>query len=156
MRKLAITFMFVMLVLGVGYPAGAQVDPRTASVTHGWDEVPTNVHQCQNYPAWNHCINTQADCEANGGTYIPPTPIDDLAGYDVMMGTESGVYTAYHSIGLFTSYQWTDLAYGTYYFNVKARDTSGNLSCPAVEVSVTVEDKLPPSGCGATQTAVVN
>jgi Viral BACON domain/Fibronectin type III domain len=63
----------------------------------------------------------------------------DLAGYNVYMGTQPGVYGAPTSIGNTTSYTVGNLTGGrTYYFSLTAVDTSGNESLHSSEVSKSV------------------
>jgi hypothetical protein len=63
----------------------------------------------------------------------------DLAGYNVYMGTQSGVYGAPVSIGNTTSYTVGNLTGGrTYYFSLTAVDSVGNESERSAEVSKTV------------------
>jgi hypothetical protein len=52
------------------------------------------------------------------------TPLTDLAGYKVHMGTSSGNYTTVVDIGNVTTYTVSNLAPGTYYFVVTAYDSS--------------------------------
>lgn len=154
MRKLAIIFIGVMLMLGISYPAGAQ----NASVTISWDAPSTSQDICAVAGGYqgDPCTMTQADCEAVGGQFLVGAVLIDLAGYDVMMGSSSGNYTTVNTIGLETTYVWTGLNNGTYYFNLKAFDTSGNRSCLADELVLAVTDTTPPSGCGATLRGQVN
>jgi hypothetical protein len=69
------------------------------------------------------------------------TPITDLAGYYVYHGFVTTVYNP----GIFvaaptTQYLFTGLEVGiTHYFNVKAADTSGNLSAYAGEITLRLE-----------------
>ncbi len=63
----------------------------------------------------------------------------DLAGYQVYVGTASGVYGVPISVGNVTTYQVTNLTVGqTYYFAIKAVDTSNNESGYSNEVSKSV------------------
>ena len=63
----------------------------------------------------------------------------DLAGYNVYMGTQSGVYGAPISIGNTTSYTVGNLTGGrTYYFSLTAVDGAGNESERSAEVSKAV------------------
>ncbi len=63
----------------------------------------------------------------------------DLAGYRVYVGTVSGVYGPPIDVGNVTTYKVTNLSEGqTYFFGVKAYDTSGNESGFSSEVSTTV------------------
>ncbi len=64
---------------------------------------------------------------------------DDLAGYIIYYGTESGNYTVEEDVGNTTVYVAEDLQDGQeYYFVVKAYDFAGNVSAPSTEVSATV------------------
>jgi len=63
----------------------------------------------------------------------------DLAGYNVYMGSQPGVYGAPISIGNTTNYTVSNLTGGrTYYFSLTAVDTSGNESLHSSEVSKSV------------------
>lgn len=60
----------------------------------------------------------------------------DLAGYNVYVGTQPGIYGAPISAGMTTSYTIGNLIGGkTYYFSVTALDTSGNESAHSTEVA---------------------
>jgi len=83
----------------VGPPA--QDAPKIYSVTLAWDAPITNVDG---------------------------SPLTDLAGYKIYYGTSPGNFTTEKNIGNVTTYTVPDLAYGTYYFAVKAYDTGGNHS----------------------------
>ena len=62
----------------------------------------------------------------------------DLAGYDVEYGTVAGSPSTTIDAGNVTSRQFTGLQFGvTYYFRVKAYNTSGQRSGPSSEVSHT-------------------
>ncbi len=64
---------------------------------------------------------------------------DDLAGYKIYYGTESGNYTVEEDVGNTTVYVAEDLLDGQeYFFVVKAYDYAGNVSAPSTEVSATV------------------
>ncbi len=72
----------------------------------------------------------------------------DIAGYKVYCGVRSGVYTLTIDTGLNTSADVTDLAAGTtYYFAVKAYNTSNLYSVYSSEISITTpedsEEELP-------------
>lgn len=60
-----------------------------------------------------------------------------VAGYNVYTRTASGSYGSAQNAGTNTTYTTTDLAAGTYYFVVKARDSTGIESGPSNEVSST-------------------
>jgi len=63
----------------------------------------------------------------------------DLSGYFVYWGTTSQSYSNFLNVGNRTTWRFTGLTVGqTYYFNVRAYDTSGNLSPYAVEVSAVI------------------
>src|SRR5262249_17275924 len=63
----------------------------------------------------------------------------DLSGYTVYYGTSSGVYPNNISLGKVTTYTVTALTAGqTYYFALKAVNTSGQSSGYSAQVSATV------------------
>lgn len=63
----------------------------------------------------------------------------DLAGYRVYYGNQSKAYSSPVTVGKVTSYQLSNVATGrTYYFALKAYDTSGNESGYSTETSVYV------------------
>lgn len=65
-----------------------------------------------------------------------PNKEEDLAGYKIYYGTESGKYTVEKDVGNQTVFVADNLTDGqTYYFVVKAYDFAGNLSGPSQEVS---------------------
>jgi fibronectin type 3 domain-containing protein len=66
------------------------------------------------------------------------TPLTDLAGFKLYMGTASRNYSAVTDIGASTTYTFSSLLPGTYYFCVTAYDTTGNQSGPSAEVTKTV------------------
>lgn len=73
---------------------------------------------------------------------------DDLAGYKVFYGTASRSYSDSTILGRSTSFSLGNVEAGkTYYFIVKAYDTSGNDSAPSQEVSIFVpqQDTEPPA-----------
>jgi predicted phage tail protein len=77
-----------------------------------------------------------------------PNAESDLAGYKVYYGAASHNYGSPVVIGLQATYTVTGLSNGTYYFAVKAYDTSGNESGFSNEVSKTISgvtDTTPPS-----------
>jgi hypothetical protein len=64
-----------------------------------------------------------------------PNTEDDLAGYKVYYGTESGKYSVVKDVGNTTVYVADNLTDGQdYFFVVKAYDQAGNESNPSVEV----------------------
>lgn len=64
---------------------------------------------------------------------------NDLAGYKVYRGTQSGVYGTSIEVGNVTTYQFTNLPPNTtYFFCVTAIDTAGNESLPSSEVSKSI------------------
>ena len=71
-------------------------------------------------------------------SWSPPTNSTGLAGYNVYMGTASGVYGPPINVGNVTSYVLSNLAVGTYYFVVKDYNTSGVESAPSNEVSKSI------------------
>jgi uncharacterized protein YjdB len=66
------------------------------------------------------------------------TPLTDLAGYKLYMGTSSGNYTTVVNIGNVTTYTLSNLAPGTYYFVVTAYDSSSLESSFSNEASKTI------------------
>lgn len=69
----------------------------------------------------------------------------DLAGYKLYQGTASRTYGSPTQIGIQTTYTVIGLAPGTYYFALKAFDTSGNESGFSNEVSKVIITP-PPEG----------
>src|SRR5262249_33957102 len=66
------------------------------------------------------------------------TPVPNLAGYKLYSGAQSGQYQTMVPVGLTTTYTVTSLSAGqTYYFAVKAYNTTGTESPFSNEVSVT-------------------
>ncbi len=65
------------------------------------------------------------------------TPLSDLAGFRILLGTAAGTYTSSIAVTDPTalSYSITGLATGTYYVVVKAFDTANNESLPSAEAS---------------------
>ena len=71
-------------------------------------------------------------------SWSPPST-SAVAGYNVYVGTASGVYGAPINIGNVTSYTVTNLAVGsTYYFVVTDYDATGSESPPSNEVSKSI------------------
>lgn len=71
-------------------------------------------------------------------SWSPPSTSTGVAGYNVYMGTASGVYGPPINVGNVTSYGLSNLAVGTYYFVVTDYDTSGVESPPSNEVSKSI------------------
>lgn len=66
---------------------------------------------------------------------VDGTPLNDLAGYKIYLGTSSGAYTTTVDVGNSTTYSMTGLDVNkTYYYAVTAYDTSGNESNYSTEV----------------------
>jgi uncharacterized protein YceK len=63
------------------------------------------------------------------------TPLTDLSGYKVYYGTSSGNYEQTIDVGNYTSIEIDSLTDGTWFFSVKAYDSSGNESAFSNEVS---------------------
>jgi hypothetical protein len=73
------------------------------------------------------------------------TPLLDLTGYHVHLGTAPGVYTQVIPTGLETTYEVGDLAPGTtYYSAVTALDVEGNESRVSAELQFVVPGVVPP------------
>ena len=72
-------------------------------------------------------------------SWSPPTTSTGVAGYNVYMGTASGVYGAPINVGNVTSYVVNNLVIGnTHYFVVKDYNSSGVESPPSNEVSKSI------------------
>src|SRR5215510_10454022 len=66
------------------------------------------------------------------------TPVPNLAGYKLYFGSQTGQYQTTIPVGLTTTYTVTNVSAGqTYYFAVKAYDSTGTESAFSNEVSVT-------------------
>src|SRR6266849_6837678 len=82
-----------------------------------------------------------APTQANG------TPVPNLAGYKLYYGSQSGQYQTTVPVGMTTTYTVTNLSAGqTYYFAVKAYDSTGTESAFSNEVSVTLPTNTPGGG----------
>jgi len=69
------------------------------------------------------------------GVAWDPSVDTAVVGYKVLIGTQSGVYSAVVDAGAQTVQSFTNLTAGTtYYFAVEAYDGVGNLSAPSAEV----------------------
>src|SRR5262245_39823035 len=65
-----------------------------------------------------------------------PKTESNFTGYVIEYGTRPGVHPFSVNVGNQTMWQFTDLVDGTpYYFVVRARNSSGVLSAPSVEVA---------------------
>jgi endo-alpha-N-acetylgalactosaminidase len=74
-----------------------------------------------------------APLQANG------TPVTNLAGYKLYVGSQSGQYKSTVPVGMTTTYTVTNLSAGqTYYFAATAYDMTGSESAFSNEVSVTL------------------
>jgi len=69
------------------------------------------------------------------------TPLSNLAGFRILLGTASGMYSQTITVpGPYTlNYTISGLPASTYFAVVKAFDTSNNESAPSVEVSKTIK-----------------
>jgi hypothetical protein len=95
--------------------------------------TPTQAQQVQ--LAWDSPV------QADG------TPVPNLAGYKLYSGSQSGQYQTIVPVGLTTTYTVTNVSTGqTYYFAVKAYDSSGTESAFSNEVSVTLPTHTPVGG----------
>lgn len=70
-------------------------------------------------------------------SWSPPST-GTVAGYNVYVGTTSGVYGPAINVGNVTSYVLNNLAPGTYYFVVTDYDSGAVESLPSTEVSKTI------------------
>jgi hypothetical protein len=73
----------------------------------------------------------------------PPTTYTDgaalaVAGYRLHYGAAPSAYTASIDVGSASTYTFSGLAAGTYYFSVTAYDAAGNESVFSNEVSKTI------------------
>lgn len=66
------------------------------------------------------------------------TPLEDLAGYRLYYGTQSGQYSQVVTVGSFTTAEISDLPAGTYYVTVTAYDIYGNESDFSNEINHTI------------------
>ena len=74
-------------------------------------------------------------------THVDESSLDDLAGYKIYAGSESGKYTTVFYVGNVTTYKINDLPPGTYFFVVTAYSKSGFESAFSNEVSKTISDR---------------
>src|SRR5580765_7312569 len=72
-------------------------------------------------------------------------PESDIAGYRLLYGTQSGVYTTTLDVGNVTTTVATVTGGQTYFFVVQAYDTSGLTSPNSAEVSMFVPAPTPPA-----------
>src|SRR5215831_348097 len=76
--------------------------------------------------------------QANG------TPVPNVAGYNLYYGSQSGQYQTVVPVGLTTTYTVQNVSTGqTYYFVVKAYDSTGIASAFSNEISVTLPTNTP-------------
>ena len=80
----------------------------------------------------------------------------DLAGYKVYFGTSSRNYGSPIAVGIQTTYTVQGLAPGTYFFGVKAYDTSGNESGFSNEFSANISQVPPGTGCDVNSDGSIN
>ncbi len=93
-------------------------------------------------PTENECGPATPLIPISDPGYCPP--LDDLAGYNVYYGTESGVYPDTQLVnGLDTIHTVDSLSEQTWYFMVTAFDTSGNESDPSNEATKTGDVSAP-------------
>jgi hypothetical protein len=103
------------------YKGGSVTVPVTLTVTPTTTTSSTTLTSTAASLAWDPATDTS------------------IAGYNVYVGTASGVYGAPINVGNVTSYILNNLALGsTYYFVVTTYDTSGAESIPSNEVSKSV------------------
>ncbi len=75
-----------------------------------------------------------------------PNSEDDLAGYNVFHGTQSGVYGFPSDVGNSTNHHMDNLTPdNTHYFAITAYDEAGNESPPSQEVSKSIQVSVPPA-----------
>ena len=138
-------------------PAGSTV---RYGIRTSWIEktISGSTFICWNgYFGGDPLVGMRKQCELRSGGAQPPsttgsasvswaaptsnadgTPLLDLAGYRVLWGTASGVYTQSLTTSATTA-TVPNLAAGKWFFVVKAIDTSGNESAPSIEASKTIQ-----------------
>ena len=65
------------------------------------------------------------------------TPLTDLAGFKIYLGTLPGNFSSVADVGNVATYTFNALTPATYYFVVTAYDSTGNESVPSVQTSKT-------------------
>jgi len=74
-------------------------------------------------------------------THADGSSLDNLAGYKIYAGTESGKYTTVFYVGNVTTYEIDNLPPGIYFFVVTAYSKSGFESAFSNEVSKKISDR---------------
>ena len=87
-----------------------------------------------NFALVDHTFSWDAPTKNEDGT-----PLEDLAGYIVYYGTESGNYEVSYDVKNVTTYKIDNMADGRYYFVVTAYDTSGNESKYSEEIYIKIQ-----------------
>ncbi|MDE2015977.1 MAG: hypothetical protein KGI72_05640 [Patescibacteria group bacterium] len=91
-------------------------------------------------------------------SWVAPTtsadgsPLTDLAGYQIQVGTAAGVYNKTVPLPIETSCKVSalGLADGTYFCVVEAIDAAGNVSTPSNEITFTLDSSAPAAPTGFT------
>ena len=93
--------------------------------------------------------------------WTPPTtnedgsPLTDLAGHKMYLGTESGLYSVVVDVGMETNGTFENLSENiTYYFAVTAYDLAGNESDFSLEITNLVELKPDPGVIATVETTI--
>jgi PKD repeat protein len=96
-------------------------------------------------------LSSQFAYTATTLNWLPPTTnsdgsaLVDLSGYSIYYGATSGHYTNSIDVGNVTTYTFTNLPKGTYYFVVAAYDSARNQSVNSNEIAKTEADSSVPT-----------
>jgi chitodextrinase len=131
------------------YRNGTQVATATPGTSYQDTNLTANTTYAYIVSAYDQAGNSSAQSAAlnvtTTGTPPPPvysvplawdapttnvdgSPLTNLAGYWLYYGTSSGVFTTNINIGNVTTYTISNLPYGTYYFAIKAYNSTNNFS----------------------------
>jgi len=126
MSHLSLIAVFTVMITGCG--GGVSVDSQAAN---GGGPVASSP------PATPPSSSRQLLWDAPT-TNADGTALTDLAGYKIYYGASPGSYSIVVDVGNTTSYDFTNLPTGTYYFVITAYDTSNNESSYSNEVIKTL------------------
>jgi len=131
------------------YRNGTQVAATTPGTSYQDTNLTANTTYAYTVSAYDQAGNSSAQSislyATTSGTPPPPvysvtlawdapttnidgSPLTNLAGYWLYYGTSSGVFTTNINIGNVITYTISNLPYGTYYFAVKAYNSTNNYS----------------------------
>ncbi len=124
----------------VGLAAGTYTATVTVTATKGGSiSVPVTLTVTSGSTTSSTSMSTSSSGSTTAALTWQPNTSTDLSGYNVYMGTASGVYNSPITVGNVTSYTVPNLGVGsTYYFAVTGYDTSGNESGFSNEVSKSI------------------